>query len=68
MAILWSKTNVKNSVNAGERKASRGLADNFYGHIRVDGNVRTKTINNNTMVGKTEQDYGNSKTQVIRSS
>lgn len=65
---LLGKTNVRNSATAGERKASRGLADNFYGHMRSDGNVRTSTgIKNSTMIGKTEQDYGNCKTQVIRS-
>lgn len=65
MGLLWSDINVKNSATAKEKKATP-LNANFKGHIRPTGTEPDSYKFMNTTVGKTMQDYGNFKTQVIR--
>ena len=62
--MLHSKINVKNHVTAGEKKAMP-LNHKHSGHMKtanIPGNYRFHPETS----GKTQQDYGNSKTQVVR--
>jgi hypothetical protein len=59
----WTSTNVKNSVNAGERKASRSLHASFYGSMKHEGGIPKSSGFQISTLGKTSQDLGNFKTQ-----
>ena len=62
--VKWSKTNVKNSATDCEVKIPGGLEAKFKGDmgkwVHTDGK---KNVFENSNIGKTRQDYGNSTTQ-----
>lgn len=58
--------NVKKSATSCEKKSSWGTAGKFYGKMDSGGTLPGNMVFGNTTIGKTMQDYGNSKTQVVR--
>ncbi len=68
MEILSKVTNVVNSWGSKQRKGL-SLSANHDGHMSIKNtNIPPNFKFTNTDIGKTMQDYGNTKTQVIRSS
>lgn len=57
--------NVKKSATSCEAKSKWGLAGKHYGAMRSGGTL-PGNLPELTRIGKTKQDYGNSKTQVVR--
>lgn len=57
----------KSVTTRGERKNATRLHSNFKGHMGAEKGMQLGPFFKNTTIGKTVQDMGNIKSQVIKS-